>query len=75
VSILINTSHIKLHWNRNDEIPHSCTVCGYLLRDQEDFESFKKTEACTNCADTYYYSNAEAWEKGWRPKLEKENDD
>lgn len=74
MSTLINTSRLLFHHKKSDEIKISCSCCGYLLRDKEDFESYKTTEACTTCADTYYYPNAEAWKAGWRPKLEKEND-
>lgn len=70
-STLVNTSRIHLHWDKSKKIPHSCSVCGYLLRDYEDFESYEKCSACTVCADTYYYPNAEAWKAGWRPQLEK----
>lgn len=68
---LINTSMIRLHVDSSKNIPHSCSICGYLLRDRDDFESYEKCSACTICADIYYYPNAEAWEAGWRPKLEK----
>ena len=49
-----------------DEI-FECPVCGYLLRDDKDFESYHKRGGCTLCVDTYYYVNADKWEKGWRP--------
>lgn len=74
MSVSINTSRIKLHWDNSKKIPHSCSLCGYLLRDKEDFVSYKSHKVCTVCADTYYYPNAEAWEAGWRPNLEKKDD-
>ena len=75
MSTLVNTSKVSLFWNESQKIQHSCNVCGYLFRDQEDFASFKDHEACTDCVDIYYYVNADAWNKGWRPKLEKKDDD
>ena len=75
MSTSINTTRIKFYWNQSQKIPHSCSVCGYLLRDRQDFETYKKLETCTECADTYYYANADAWEAGWRPKLEKKDAD
>jgi len=50
-----------------DEEVYECPVCGYLLRDDKDFESYHKKDACTSCVDIYYYINADRWEKGWRP--------
>lgn len=69
-----NTSSPRLWWDRSKRVNHVCSVCGYLLRDKEDYETGRKYDACTECVDTYYYPNAKAWEEGWRPKLEKEND-
>lgn len=74
MSISINTSRIEFFWKESQKIPHSCDVCGFMFRDQEDFKSFKTLGACTECIDTYYYPNADAWEKGWRPNLEKKDD-
>ena len=44
-----------------------CPVCGYLFRDDKDFESYHDKNACTFCVDTYYYINADRWNAGWRP--------
>ncbi len=51
----------------NIEEVYVCPVCGYLLRDDKDFESYHEKDACTSCIDTYYHINADQWEKGWRP--------
>ena len=75
MSTSTNTASIKFYWNSEQKIPHSCPVCGYLLRDKEDFDTYKKLKICTECADTYYYANADAWNAGWRPALEKQDDD
>ena len=66
-----NTTSPKLWWDKSKAIQHSCDVCGYLFRDKEDYETGRDYGACTECVDTYYYPNAEVWDKGWRPKLEK----
>lgn len=71
MSVLTNTSRIYFHYDKNSEVPFACTCCENLLKDKEDFDSYKSTEACTTCADTYYYPNSDAWKSGWRPKLEK----
>jgi len=67
MSSSINTSRPMLFWKKTDEIAIVCDVCGHLLRDWEDFESNKTHNACSECVDTYYYPNADAWENGWRP--------
>ena len=66
-----NIASPKLWWDHTKKISHSCSVCEYLYRDKEDYESDRKYGACTECVDTYYYPNAEAWNAGWRPQLEK----
>ena len=44
-----------------------CSVCGYVLKDDKDMETFFEKEACTSCIDIYYYPNAQRWDDGWRP--------
>ena len=70
MSTSTNISRPTLHWDKTKRISHSCSICGYLLRDKEDFETSKQFDACTECVDTYYYPNAEAWKNGWRPTLD-----
>ena len=45
-----------------------CLICGHMLRDDKDFESYHDKRACTLCVDTYYYINADRWDEGWRPE-------
>ena len=47
----------------------SCHVCGIVLKDDIDMNTFLEHSACSNCVDTYYYPNADKWKNGWRPKI------
>jgi len=74
MSISTNITAPKMYWDSNKAIPHTCSVCGFLLRDDRDFETAKKTSTCCECADIYYYPNIDAWESGWRPNLRGKNE-
>jgi hypothetical protein len=53
----------------------TCPVCQNLLKYDTDVQSFLEWEACSDCVDTYYYPNANRWNKGWRPNLKGEKND
>jgi hypothetical protein len=74
MSSSINTSRPMLYWKISDEISHTCDVCGFLLRDNDDYVSNKNHNACSECVDTYYYPNSDAWNNGWRPNLKGKNE-
>lgn len=46
-----------------------CPICKKLLSTVEDVTSVRENDACEECYLSYYYTNKEKWEKGWRPKL------
>lgn len=46
-----------------------CKICNKLLVTKEDIESYKNFDACEECYLTYYYTNKEKWNNGWRPNL------
>jgi transposase-like protein len=74
MSNLINTASSKLWWDKSKRVNNTCTVCGYLFRDKSDYVTGRKFDACAACVDTYYYPNADAWDAGWRPNLEKKDE-
>lgn len=53
----------------------TCPVCKKLFGYDVDLDSFLLHGACSDCVDTYYYPNADLWDKGWRPNLEGEKND
>lgn len=73
MSVSTNVAAPRLYWDTKRAIQHSCPICQYMLRDDRDFEMSKKVGTCAECADIYYYPNAEAWEAGWRPTLQRKD--
>jgi len=53
----------------------TCPVCDAVLKDAEDLDTFFSYGACFSCTDIYYYSNADAWNDGWRPNLKGDKND
>lgn len=68
--ILNNVKYIK---PINDELINIfCEICNNVISQQNDVESMRNNNCCSECFLTYYYTNKEKWQKGWRPnKVEK----
>lgn len=55
----------------NNLMPLFCDVCQIRFSSKEDEKTFDLFKCCSACADTWAYSNKEAWLKGWRPDEDK----
>lgn len=51
------------------DVPVSCPVCDFLLRNIDDEISYNKFNCCAQCANEWAYPNQEKWKLGWRPEL------
>ena len=48
-------------------VPASCPVCTFLLRDRDDAFSFIKYSCCSDCSLQWAQPNRQKWHEGWRP--------
>ncbi len=51
----------------HDYCPLFCKSCKNIISTIEDVEMMKKESVCELCYITYYYTNKEKWQEGWRP--------
>ena len=50
-----------------------CSVCEFLLRDQNDALTFENYQSCADCYLELIHHNLKKWKNGWRPsKKDKE---
>jgi len=49
------------------DVPVSCPLCRFLLKDRSDVFSFIKYECCSDCSLQWAQSNKQKWKLGWRP--------
>jgi hypothetical protein len=64
----VTINNVKFIREIGDEaLPLDCPICKKIICCVEDVEKLKKENCCDNCHLTYYFTNKEKWEKGWRP--------
>ena len=49
--------------------PLFCPCCNIVVGSIEDVSAIKKYSVCEICYESYYFTNKEKWNNGWRPSL------
>ena len=51
----------------HQQVPVSCPVCGFLIRDARDVKTWERYGCCQECTHTWAEPRRNEWDAGWRP--------